>query len=292
MAEADALAALSSYTDRLARNDRFSGALLIARQDKILFQKAWGFASRENKKANTIDTQFRIGSMNKMFTAVAVLQLVEAGKLSLDATVGTYLPDYPNKEIASKVKLRHLLTHTGGTGDIFGPEFDANRATLKEHGDYLKLYGSREPDQTPGSEFKYSNYGFVLLGAIIEKVSAMSYYDYVRAKVFRPTGMTATDSLPESEPEPKRAAGYVREERAWVSNVDTLPYRGTAAGGGYSTVGDLLRFARALESGKLVSKEDLCGGVQIANGLVRIRLHGRWLRAIADVGTRRRRSRH
>ena len=255
MSEADALAALSSYTDRLAKNDRFSGALLVARRDKILFQKAWGFASRENRKPNTLDTQFRIGSMNKMFTAVAVLQLVEAGKLSLDATVGTYLPDYPNKEVASKVKVRHLLTHTGGTGDIFGPEFDANRATLKEHGDYLKLYGSRAPDQAPGSEFEYSNYGFVLLGAIIEKVSGMSYYDHVRAKIFRSAGMTSTDSLPESESVPKRAAGYVREQAAWVSNVDTLPYRGTAAGGGYSTVGDLLRFARALESGKLMSRK-------------------------------------
>ncbi len=255
MDQTDALAALSSYADRLARDDRFSGALLIARRDKILLQKAWGFAVRESKKPNTIDTQFRIGSMNKMFTAVAVLQLVEAGKLSLDATLGTYLPDYPNKEIASKVKVRHLLTHTGGTGDIFGPEFDANRATLKEPGDYLKLYGSRGPDQIPGSEFKYSNYGFVLLGALIEKVSGMSYYDYVRAKIFIPAGMTSTDSLPESESVPKRAAGYVREQAAWVSNVDTLPYRGTAAGGGYSTVGDLLRFARALESGKLLSKK-------------------------------------
>jgi D-alanyl-D-alanine carboxypeptidase len=255
MSEADALAALNSYTERLAKNDRFSGALLIARHDRILLQKAWGFANREKRRPNTIDTQFRIGSMNKMFTAVAVLQLVEAGKVSLDATVGTYLPDYPNKEVASKVTVRHLLTHTGGTGDIFGPEFDANRTTLKEHSDYLKLYGSRAPDQTPGAEFEYSNYGFVLLGALIEKVSGMSYYDYVRAKIFRPAGMESTDSLPESEPVPRRAAGYVRERAAWVSNVDTLPYRGTAAGGGYSTVGDLLRFAKALESGKLLSRK-------------------------------------
>jgi len=255
MSEGDALAALSTYTERLAHDDRFSGAVLIARHDKILFQKAWGFAVRESKKLNTIDTQFRIGSMNKMFTAVAVLQLVEAGKVSLDATIGTYLPDYPNKEVASKVKVRHLLTHTGGTGDIFGPEFEANRATLREHSDYLKLYGSRAPDQIPGSEFKYSNYGFVLLGVLIEKVSGMSYYDYVRAKVFRPAGMTSTDSLPESESVPKRAAGYARERRVWVSNIHTLPYRGTAAGGGYSTVGDLLRFAEALESGKLLSKK-------------------------------------
>jgi D-alanyl-D-alanine carboxypeptidase len=253
MTQADALAGLSAYTDKLTKKDWFSGVVLVARNNKILLQKAWGLADREKKTPNTIDTQFRIGSMNKMFTAVATLQLVEAGKLSLDGTVGSYLPDYPNKEIASKVTLRHLLTHTGGTGDIFGPEFDKNRATLKEHQDYLNLYGSRGPDQTPGTDLKYSNYGFVLLGAIIEKVSGVTYYTYVREKIFKPAGMMSTDSLSESVPVPKRAAGYVRDEQSWVSNVDTLPYRGTAAGGGYSTVGDLLRFVQALESGKLLS---------------------------------------
>ena len=122
--------------------------------------------------------------MNKMFTAIATLQLVEAGKLSLDKPIGTYLPDYPNVDVASRVTVRHLLTHTGGTGDIFGPEFDANRLTLKEHTDYLKLYGTRGPDQTPGSEFEYSNYGFVLLGALIEKVSGVTYYEYVKEDDF------------------------------------------------------------------------------------------------------------
>ncbi len=108
----------------------------------------------------------------------------------------------------------------------------------------------------PGAEWRYSNYGFVLLGAIIEKVSGMSYYDYVRAKVFKPAGMTSTDSLPETENVPNRAIGYMRSEQGggWTPNTDTLPWRGTAAGGGYSTAGDLLRFAQALESGKLISK--------------------------------------
>ena len=81
--------------------------------------------------------------MNKMFTAVATLQLVEAGVLALDDPIGKHLPDYPNKDVASKVTVRHLLTHTGGTGDIFGPEFEQNRLTLREHGDYVDLFGSR-----------------------------------------------------------------------------------------------------------------------------------------------------
>jgi D-alanyl-D-alanine carboxypeptidase len=198
--------------------------------------------------------------MNKMFTAVATLQLVEAGKLKLDDPIGKHLPDYPNKEVAAKVTVRHLLTHTGGTGDIFGPEFDRNRLALREHRDYLKLYGSRGLTHEPGARFEYSNYGFILLGALIERVSGGSYHNYVHDHVFRPADMTSTGSLPESTDVPNRAVGYTRASPgggAWLPNTDTLPWRGTAAGGGYSTVGDLLRFAQALGSGRLISKATL-----------------------------------
>lgn len=111
----------------------------------------------------------------------------------------------------------------------------------------------------PGARFEYSNYGFVLLGVLIEQVSGASYYDYVGDNVFRRAGMTSTGSLPESEDVPNRAVGYTRPSPggAWVPNTDTLPWRGTAAGGGYSTVGDLLRFAQALSSGTLISKATL-----------------------------------
>ena len=254
MTEAAALAALSARAEELAKNDQFSGAVLVARNGKVLLEKAWGRANRETGAPVTLDTRFRLGSMNKMFTSVATLQLVEAGKLSLDDPIAKHFPDYPNKDVASKVTVRHLLTHTGGTGDIFGPEFAKNRLTLREHGDYVKLYGARALTHEPGAEARYSNYGFVLLGALIEKVSGMSYYDYVRTKVFQPAGMTSTDSLPETENVANRASGYMKHEGAWKPNTDTLPWRGTAAGGGYSTAGDLLRFAQALESGKLISK--------------------------------------
>ena len=196
MTEEAALAALTARADEMVKNDRFSGAVLVARNGKVLLQKAWGRANRETGAPNTLDTQFRMGSMNKMFTSVATLQLVEAGKLALNDPIGKYLTDYPNKDLASKVTVRHLLTHTGGTGDIFGPEFEQNRLTLREHGDYVKLYGARALTHEPGAELRYSNYGFVLLGTLIEKVSGMSYYEYVRAKIFQPAGMTTTDSLP------------------------------------------------------------------------------------------------
>ncbi len=255
--EAAALAALNRHAGELAEKDEFSGVVLVARHGEVVLQKAWGLANRETRTPNTLDTRFRIGSMNKMFTAVSVLQLVEAGKLSLDDPIGKILPDYPNQDVAAKVTVRNLLTHTGGTGDIFGPDFDKNRLTLREHGDYLKLYGARGLTHEPGAEFEYSNYGFVLLGAVIEKVTGMSYYDYVRSHVFQPAGMTSTDSLPEAEAVPNRSTGYMKEKGKWVPNTDTLPVRATSAGGGYSTAGDLLRFAQALESGKLISKASL-----------------------------------
>jgi CubicO group peptidase (beta-lactamase class C family) len=252
--EADALGALSARVEELAKKDQFSGALLVARRGRILYEKAYGRANRETGTPNGTKTQFRIGSMNKMFTSIAILQLVDAGKLKLEDPIGKHLSDYPNKDVATKVTVRHLLTHTGGTGDIFGPEFAKNRLTLREHSDYLALYGSRALGHEPGAEHRYSNYGFILLGAIVEKVSAKPYYDHVRSAVFRPAGMNATDSLPESEKVPERSTGYMRQDGAWVANTDTLPWRGTAAGGGYSTVGDLFLFAQALESGKLISK--------------------------------------
>jgi len=260
MSEAEALAALSTRAEERARDDLFAGAVLVARHGKVLLQDAWGLADREGGTANTPDTKFRIGSMNKMFTAVAILQLIEAGKLALDDPIGKHLPDYPNKDVASKVTVRHLLTHTGGTGDIFGPQFDQNRLMLREHSDYVELFGARGPRFEPGARFEYSNYGFILLGALIEAVSGTSYYQYVRDHVYEPAGMTATDSLPEPEDVPNRATGYMQRSFGsgpWVPNIDVIPWRGMAAGGGYSTVGDLSRFAEALSAGRLISKSTL-----------------------------------
>jgi D-alanyl-D-alanine carboxypeptidase len=194
--------------------------------------------------------------MNKMFTAVAILQLIEAGKVSLDATVGTYLPDYPNRDVAEKVTVRELLNHTGGTGDFASPEWFANRDSIKDHADYLKLLGARGLDHEPGKEFRYSNYGFILLGAIVEHVSGKSYYDYVEERIFKPAGMRSTDSLPKNAKKPNRAVSYTKRNGAFTAS-DPLPYRGSGAGGGYSTVGDLLKFAQALEAGKLISLRSL-----------------------------------
>jgi D-alanyl-D-alanine carboxypeptidase len=248
------VAALRAGLEAAAEAGEFSGAVLVARDGQTLFQGAYGLADRERGVPNTPLTQFRVGSMNKMLTAVAALQLVQAGTLRLDAPLGTYLQDYPNAEVASKVTPHHLLTHTGGTGDIFGPEFNAHRSELRTTEDYLRLYGTRGLRFAPGTQWEYSNYGFLLLGAAIERVGAASYYEQVAARVHAPAGMTATGSAPEDSLVPGRSVGYTRQvvPGALVSNAPTLPYRGTPAGGGYSTVGDLARFAAALREHQLL----------------------------------------
>jgi CubicO group peptidase (beta-lactamase class C family) len=249
------VAATKAKVDAQAAAGRFQGAVLVARNGKVVYSDAKGLADRATETPNTLDTRFRMGSMNKMFTATAVLQLVQAGKVKLDAPIGTYLTDYPNRDVAAKVTVHHLLTHTGGTGDIFGPQFAAHRLDLKTLDDYVKLYGARGLEFEPGSKWQYSNYGFVLLGVIVERVSGQSYYDYVRDHVFKPSGMTGSGSEPEDAAVPGRATGYMQQKGAWVPNTDTLPYRGTSAGGGYTTVGDLLRFASALTGHVLLDAE-------------------------------------
>ena len=248
------VAKLRAWLESSTAADQFSGAVLVTKNGQTIFEGAYGRADREQNIPNTVDTKFRFGSMQKMMTAIAALQLVQEGKLRLDATFGTYLTDYPNADMASKVTLHHLLTHTGGTGDIFGAQFNANRLQLREIDDYLKLYGTRNLLFTPGTQNAYSNYGFMLLGAIIERVSGMRYDDYITARVLKPAGMTATGTAPEDSIVPGRSAGYMKQSASgpWVSNASTLPYRGTPAGGGYSTVADFARLAAAVREHKLL----------------------------------------
>jgi CubicO group peptidase (beta-lactamase class C family) len=256
LSETDLIAALRKKLQEDVASDRFAGTVLVARNGNPIWDEAYGLADREHKVPNTAKTRFRIGSMNKMFTAVATLQLAQAGKLSLNDPLGKYLTGYPNKDIATKVTIHQLLTHTGGTGDIFGPEFEAHRSQLRTLRDYVQLYGNRAPEFEPGSRWEYSNYGFILLGAIIEKVSGQSYYEYVREHIYVPAGMSATASDPEDEAVSARSVGYTKMGSSeWKPNTDTLPYRGTSAGGGYSTVEDLLKFANALQQHKLLNAQ-------------------------------------
>ncbi len=233
----------------------FSGAVLVSRRGRTLYEAVHGLADREQRVANTLDTRFRMGSMNKMLTGVAALQLVQAGVLGLTDPVGRHLPDYPSRTFAEKVTIGHLLTHTGGAGDFFGPEFTEHRLELLDPADFVALFGHRDPEFEPGSQYRYANYGFILLGRIIEVAGGQRYDDYVEANILVPSGMTATGALPESADVPGRAVGYMDGPDGLVRSDPTLPLRGSPAGGGYSTVGDLVRFADTLTAGKLLDAE-------------------------------------
>jgi D-alanyl-D-alanine carboxypeptidase len=272
LSQNELLAALLEKLDKDSAADKFAGAVIVAKDGKVIFKGAYGMADREKKIPNVLETKFRIGSMNKMFTATSILQLVQAGKIALSDPMGKYITDYPNKEVASKVTIQHLLTHTGGTSDIFGPEFDAHRKELKTLQDYVNLYGKRNVEFEPGSRWEYSNYGFLLLGVVVERVSGKSYYDYVNENIYGPAGMTASGSLTEDQMVANRSIGYTHAGGGGLQpNTDTLPYRGTSAGGGYSTVEDLLKFANAVTSHKLLDAKNTelltTGKVNTARGV-------------------------
>jgi D-alanyl-D-alanine carboxypeptidase len=245
---------LQQRAQSLTAQGRLAGNILVVHNGKTVFFQSYGLADRASGKPVQRATRFRIASMYKMFTAVAVLQLVEAGKVSLDSPLSNYLADYPNHELANSVTVRQLLDHTGGTGDIFNEAFFKHRDQFREISDYLAAYGTRAAEFTPGSEDRYSNYGFVLLGAVIEKASGESYDQYLEQHVFAPAHMTSTGRLPEDLMGSQLAVGYTRQQDgSYAANQDALPYRGTPAGGGYSTVDDLLSFTQALDSGALLS---------------------------------------
>jgi CubicO group peptidase (beta-lactamase class C family) len=249
---------LQGFVDRLAAADVFSGTVLLAGPDgEVLLQGAWGEASRRYGVPNRIDTRFNLGSMNKMFTAVAVLQLVERGKLALDDPLSDYVgEDWLPKEVTGKIRIEHLLTHTSGLGSYFNEAFfRSSRELFRELEDYRPLFEGETLAFEPGTDWRYSNTGMFLLGLVIEKASGTGYFDSIREHVYRPAGMTGSDSYDMDRPVPNLAMGHAREGGEWVENTFKHTIRGGPAGGGFSTAPDLLAFARALRAGKLVSPE-------------------------------------
>jgi D-alanyl-D-alanine carboxypeptidase len=247
---------VDTLVQKLTAADKFSGVVLLAKDGKPFFQKAYGFADRENNIENNVDTKFRIGSMNKMFTSVSIAQLVQQRKLKYTDTLAQVLPDYPNKEAAAKITVHHLLTHTAGLGDYFGEEFDKKKDTLRSLHDYLQFFAIEPLKFEPGKGWAYSNAGMLVAGLVVEKVSGQNYFDYVREHVYKPAGMKESDSFEKTKPQPNQSKGYMKQQQGkWVSNFEDLPLMGSSAGGGDSTAPDLLRFDQALRWHKLLNAE-------------------------------------
>ena len=259
---------LSELLDRVCQNEPFFGVVLVSNDEgEDIFVRCCGYANRPWKVANSRDTRFRIASVGKMHTAVAVLQLVERGLLSLEAGI-VQLLELEDTRISNRVTIRHLLTMTSGIADWIdeSPTSRWNWESLKrttppyllrEAADYLPLFVNRQPRFPPGESWAYCNANYVLLGMAIEKASGLPYPGYMRQNIFLPTGMADTDFLPADAASDRVAEGYVpvldddRNLVGWKSNVYDLTIEGGADGGSTSTADDLIRFSRLLRRGKI-----------------------------------------
>ena len=257
---------VAAAMDAEARADRFSGVVHLVSKGQVVFSRAVGFADRRHRVPNRVDTRFNLGSINKTFTRLAIEQLAEQGKLSLDDPVSKHLPEMP-AEVARRITIRQVIDHRSGLGDFFGDAYDAaDKGRFRDNADFLPLFRDQPLDFEPGSRQSYSNAGYVVLGLIVEKVSGQPYHDYVREHIFAPAGMKDTDSYPADLPIENVAMGYTRESGPELrENIYSRPARGSSAGGGYSTAEDLVRYAKALRDGKL-GKAGTRGGMGIGGG--------------------------
>lgn len=260
--------------DSLVAAGEFSGVVLVAKDGAPVFARAYGLADREARIPNTIETAFNLGSINKFFTQIAIRQLANAGKLDLDSTLARAWPNYPNQEVARRVTIRQLLQHRSGVGgNIFAAPPGKTRGDIRRLSDYLPLFVNEPLQFEPGTNQRYSNAGYIVLGLLVERLSGEDYYDYVRRHIYEPAAMTRTASWTVDSLPPNTAIGYttrrldVETSRSGpaVPNTGILPGRGSSAGGGYSTAHDLLRLINALRAGKIPAGPP-AGAVGIAGG--------------------------
>jgi len=238
---------------RFAAGD-FNGAVLVAREGRIVYEHAFGLANREWNIPNDVQTKFEIGSMTKQFTALLVLQFVNEGRISLDGHVSDYLPYY-RKDTGNRITVRELLSHTSGVPNFINiPGFledPASRAkyTVRE---FVEKYCSGDLNFEPGTKFDYSNSGYFLLGAILEEVSGKTYEQLLEDRIFKPLGMKNSGYTHPETVLPHRAAGYERSSSGFrnARYYDmSIPF---AAGALYSTVEDLNLWDQTLYGERLL----------------------------------------
>jgi CubicO group peptidase (beta-lactamase class C family) len=238
-----------------AKPDMPGVAVLVARDGQILFQSGYGLADVEKKTPITAETKFRIGSVTKQFTAAAIMKLAEEGKLAISDPLAKYFPDVPN---AKAITLRHLLTHTSGLHSYTDrPDFFAGVAKPIAPADLIASMAKDVPDFAPGTNFKYCNSGYFLLGEIVAKVSGQPLADYLRTTFFEPLGMKDTGIYVNATPPPGAARGYAVNDAAATLALDWDMSWAGGAGAIYATVGDLFRWTEALHGGRVVNAESL-----------------------------------
>ncbi len=250
-------ARIEQIVQSYVRDHKFMGTVLIAKSDNVVFDKGYGYANLEWQIPNTADTKFRLGSVTKQFTAASILLLEERGKLKTDDLVKKYVPDAP--EAWDKITIYHLLTHTSGIPSFTSfpeyPDFEKKPATPEE---LVKRFKDKALEFEPGSQFKYSNSGYLLLGYLIDKISGEKYPQFLQENIFVPLGMADSGYDLNGSVIAHRAAGYTPEPNGEIRNTGyidmTIPY---SAGALYSTTRDLLKWECGLYGGKVLRAESL-----------------------------------
>jgi len=247
---------VDEYVNPYIFMEKFSGSILIAQKGEIILNKSYGMANYEHSILNTPHTKFRLGSLSKQFTALAIMQLQEKGLLNVKDFISRYFPDYP--EAAKMITVHHLLTHTSGIPNFTQfSDYQKTWMISSSPEETIARFKDKPLESTPGEKYNYSNSGYILLGAIIEKVSGQSYEMYLRENIFQPLKMMNTGYDHNSTILKDRAAGYILSDEG-LANADyidmSIPY---GAGALYATVEDLYLWDRALYTEKLVKKSSL-----------------------------------
>jgi CubicO group peptidase (beta-lactamase class C family) len=249
-----ALERLNAYTEGVSAAGQFSGVVLVAKNGKVVFERAYGLRDEKREDPLKVETRFDLASVGKMFTATAVLQQIAAGKLTLTTTLGDVLPDYPNGAMR-KATIYQLLTHSAGAGEtdaLFYPDDLAWRGREPSVADLVALYDKRDPTFPPGTKQDYSNHTMILLGRIVEVLSGVSYRSYVADHIFKPAGMDAAHANDAcSTNDPGQAVAYVAVADERMPNCFAALDGGWPAGGQSFTARDMLRFVTALRQGRL-----------------------------------------
>lgn len=257
--------AYDRFVADLAARDAFSGTVLLGHRGKTVLSRAYGMADKERSVPNRTDTIFALASASKPFTALAVLQLAQQGKIDCHGTLGTYLPGFPDA-IADTVTVHHLLTHTSGMGDLLADQEFLEKVGTWTSADevtaeLVNIIKKQPLEFAPGTANRYSNSGYDTLGAIVAAVSGRSFYDYMREHVFAPAGMTRTDfyTRPQWLADERIAHPYAlntsgqRVDAVRAGEGAARMFIGTGGGNAFSTTADLARFAQALQGGRLLN---------------------------------------
>ncbi len=255
---------MADCIERQTEPEPFSGVVYLTKGDEVLFEKGYGLAIRSESIPNEINTRFQMASGCKVFTSVAICQLVERRELGFDTLLNECV-DVAFPSYAPDITMHHLLTHSSGITSYFEEDVDPDYEALwqdlpmykvRRPSDFLPLFQCKSMKFSPGERFDYNDGGYILLGLVIESVTGMNFSAYIQERVFEPAGMEdsgyfSTDQLPE-----RTAYAYIKKaDGTWRTNFFAVPIVGAPDGGAYTTAPDMARFWRALTGKRLLNTE-------------------------------------